>query len=296
MELTAKLLLLAAASLALPSTVLAQPPAAPAAQAQPPFAAQPDAAPASVAQFDVISVKPDKTNGGTISLRFIPDGLNATNVPVHMLLAESYALNDDQILGEPDWSKTDRFDIEAKVAGPDVATLPKLNFDQRRSMFRQILADRFMLATHHETKELPVFALFLAKGGVKFKESKPDPEHPVMAKGAGRFMIGRGKISAQATTMPFFASVLSRQVGRTVVDKTGLTGTYDVTLDWTPDEGAGPPPGGPAPPGQPDHASSSDSGPSIFTAIQEQLGLKLESAKGPVDVLVIDHIEKPSEN
>jgi uncharacterized protein (TIGR03435 family) len=269
--------------------------AAPIAGAQQPAPA-PDSHAAAAPQFDVISVKPDKTNSGMTRLMLTPDGFNADNVGVHMLLLEGYQLNEDQIAGEPGWTKTDKFDIQAKVAGPDVAAVSRLTFNQRRAMFRQILAEQFKLATHTETRQLPVYVLTVAKGGPKFKEHVPDPTHPEREKnGQGGFMVSSNKITTQGTTMAYFLAFLSQKVGRTFIDKTGLTGTYDLTLQWTPDDGATVVPaqaradGAQQPP-------AGDSGPSIFTAIQEQLGLKLESTKGPVDVLVIDHIGKPAEN
>ncbi len=162
-------------------------------------------------------------------------------------------------------------------------------------MNRQILTDRFKLTAHNETRELPAYVLTVAKGGPKFKESKYNPDNRGPVHGSGRFSMSRGKLSGQEAEMPFIVSILSRELGRTVIDRTGLTGKYEITLQWTPDGDAAPParatdsaPG--APP------SPTDSGPSIFTAIQEQLGLKLESSKGPVPVLVIDHIERPAEN
>jgi uncharacterized protein (TIGR03435 family) len=251
-----------------------------------------EAAPIAPPAFDVISVKPDKGGLPGTRMQFTDDGFIVNNAAAHMLLMEGYNLTQERVIGEPGWVQSDKFDMEAKVAGPDVATLGKLTFDQRRSMFQQVLTDRFKLVAHHETRELPVYVLSIGKGGPKFKEAPPDPGHE---KGAGRFMVSRGKISALGTAMPFLLTILSRQLGRTIIDKTGLTGNYDITLQWTPDDGSTPDtrstnadlPTAPPP---------ADSDPSIFTAIQEQLGLKLVSAKGPVDVLVIDHIEKPSEN
>ncbi len=302
------------------------------------------AAPLPVPTFDVISVKPDKTGSGMMRMQFTQDGLRADNLPVHMLLIEGYGLNEDQLLSEPGWTKTDRFDVEAKVAGPDVAAFTKLPFDQRRAMFKQILTERFKLAAHNEKRDLPVYVLTVGKGGPKFKESKPlDPASADDKPGNARFggpggqggpdgpsakfgtqggpggpadksggpggpgprrgpgiMMGRGKIQAQSISITMFATVLSRQLGRTVIDKTGLTGNYDITLEFTPEGGGGPMPGGP--PGGGEGGSTGappppdSTGPSVFTAIQEQLGLKLDATKGPADVLVIDHIEKPTEN
>jgi len=264
--------------------------------AQTPATPGPETAPTTIPQFDVISVKPDKTNSGMTRMMMTPDGINATNVPIHMLITQSYALNDDQILGEPGWAKSDRFDIEAKVAGPDVPTIDKLTLDQRRSMNRQILTDRFKLAAHNETRELPAYVLSVARGGPKFKESKYNPDNRGAVHGSGRFSMSRGKLSGQEAEMPFIVSILSRELGRTVIDKTGLPGKYEITLQWTPDGDAAPPARA-ADSTQPGASPSpTDSGPSIFTAIQEQLGLKLDSTKGPVPVLVIDDIEKPAEN
>jgi uncharacterized protein (TIGR03435 family) len=170
-------------------------------------------------------------------------------------------------------------------------------------MLQALLADRFKLSIHRETKELPVYALVAAKNGPKLQEAKADATYPNGIKGpdgvarGGMMRIGGGEVTGQGLPIANLTRMLSQQLGRTVIDKTGLTGKYDFTLQWTPDESQGPmfkgadgaPPGGnPAPP--------ESSGPSLFTAIQEQLGLKLESQKGPVEIIVIDHVEKPSQN
>jgi len=244
-------------------------------------------APVTVPQFDVISVKPDKTDSGMTRLGLTPNGFNADNVGIHMLLLEGYQLNEDQLIGEPAWIKTDRFDIQAKVAGPDVEALSRLSFNQRRSMFKQILVEQFHLTTHTEIRQLPVYLLTVAKGGVKFKVHVPDPAHPERENGQGSFSVSSNKIVTQGTTMAYFLAFLAQAAGRTFVDKTGLTGTYDITLRWTPDD---------APPPLLNGAPDPNPPPDIFTAIQEQLGLKLESSKGSVPVLVIDHIERPTPN
>jgi len=146
-------------------------------------------------------------------------------------------------------------------------------------MMQALLADRFKLALHRDTKELPVYALTIARGGPKLSAS--GGEFP-------RMRIGRGQIEAQKWTMAKFASDLARQLGRPVIDRTELAGTYDFKLEWTPDESQ---PGSAEPGGE---RTISVVGPSIFTALQEQLGLRLESTKGPVEILVVDHVEKPS--
>jgi uncharacterized protein (TIGR03435 family) len=169
-------------------------------------------------------------------------------------------------------------------------------------MFQPLLADRFKLKFHYETRELPVYVLTIAKNGPKLKESQPDPAGPPGPAGMrGKHMMrlmGMGHLEAQGISVTLLTHELSRQLGRTVIDKTGLTGNYDFGLQWTPDLGTGPtfkgPQGGPS---AGDNGAAPDaSGPTIFTAIQEQLGLKVESQKGPVRVMVIDHVEPPSAN
>ncbi len=214
---------------------------------------------------------------------------------VHDLIAAGFHVFDDQVVGEPAWAKTELWDIDAKVGGDDVAALAKLNFDQRASMFLQIVTERFGLKVHHETRVLPVYDLVVARGGAKMALAKPFPNAPAIARGGpGRLMMtGQGKLEAEGTAIPYVASILENEVHRKVIDKTGLTGAYDFTLTWTPEAGTpaglGGPPGTAAP-------GPDDAGPSIFTAVQEQLGLRLEASKGPVDVIVVDHIEKPAEN
>jgi uncharacterized protein (TIGR03435 family) len=250
---------------------------------------KPDAS-IKIPQFDVISVKPSKDN--RTSVQFTPDGMRGTGVTTQFLLFEGFGgINQNQVIGEPSWSTADRFDIEAKVAAEDLPTMARMTFEQRRTMFQQILAERFKLVAHHETHELPIYQLVIGKNGSKLKESAPDDPSSATPARKG-MMFGLGKVTATGGSMSMFITPLSRQLGRIIVDKTGLTGKYDFTLEWTPEGGAPPPagasPSGAAPPDQP--------GPDIFTAIQEQLGLKLEPTKGPVDVIVVDHIEKPSAN
>jgi uncharacterized protein (TIGR03435 family) len=249
-----------------------------------------------IPQFDVISVKPAKDT--MTRVQFTPDGMRGSGVTVQFLLYEGYGgINKNQVIGEPSWSATAGFDIEAKVAAADLPTMAKMTFEQRRTMFQQILADRFKLVAHHETRELPIYELIIGNNGSKLKQSAPDD--PASTTPRRRFMsTGWGKVTANDAQLSALIQSLSRILGRPVADKTGLTANYDFTLTWTPDQGsgapgaAGPPPAGAAPAATP----PDQPGPDIFTAIQEQLGLKLESTKGPVDVIVIDHIEKPSQN
>jgi uncharacterized protein (TIGR03435 family) len=266
-------------------------------------------APADIPKFDVASIKPNKSGEMRMMFRFTPDGMNMQGIPLQLMLTQAFNVEDDCIVGAPAWAKTDRFDIEAKVAPEDAAKLDKLKREERMEMLQPLLQDRFNLKFHHETREMPVYVLVLAKGGSKLKQAGDDTAK------MPRMMMGIGSLEANGAQMDMLTHVLSGQVGRTVIDKTGLTGKYDLSLHFTPEhmpsgmgQGPGPGPGGPgggpagAASGGPAGASAGGppppdaSAPSIFTALQEQLGLKLESEKGPVDVIVIDHIDKPSEN
>jgi len=266
--------------------------AVPFAPAQTPASQTP---PVKLPTFDVISVRPNKTTPGgaygLVTTQFTEDGFRGTNVPIHVLVQQAYGLHEGEIVDEPAWAKSDVFDIEAKVAGPDVAAFKALDYDRRPAMFQQILIERFQLAAHREARELQVYALSVAnkKNGAKLTESAPDPARPAGAKGGGRVGMSPGHIFAQRTTVADLAAMLSRQLGRTVLDRTGLTTAYDFTLQWTPDNGA-------TSRESSKDSPASDALPSIFTAIQEQLGLKLESIRAPAEVLVIDHIERPAEN
>jgi uncharacterized protein (TIGR03435 family) len=223
-------------------------------------------------------------------------------VTLKLLIQMAYGIREDLISGGPGWVDSAHFDFDAKVAGVDVDTLKKLPPEQRRMVLRPALEDRFKLKVHTETKQLPVFELGVAKGGAKMKEASPDATYPNGFKGldgvarGGMLRMGRGELSGQGVAISALANTLATQIHQTVIDKTGLTGKYDFELTWMPDDGPGPmfhgTDGGP----QKADPAPDASGPTIFTAIQEQLGLKLQSAKGPVETLVIDHAEMPSEN
>ena len=227
-------------------------------------------------------------------MMFTADGVSITGIPLAMLIREAFSTEDDHIIGEAAWVKSSRFDIEAKVAPDDAPKLKGLSFAQRKTMLVQLLVDRFGLKYHRETRDLPVYELVVAKGGVKMQPAKE--QDPATARHLMMFG-GPGKIESTAMKVEDLRHILSQQLGRTVVDKTGLKDNYDFTLTWTPDDAAtnmaSP---GDAPPVPNDDAAASTAGPSLFTALEEQLGLKLESAKGPEEVIVIDHIEQPSAN
>lgn len=253
--------------------------------------------------FDVVSIKQDKSDSRMIRVMTKPDGYSATNISLKMLIASTYGIREDLISGVPNWADSTRYDIDAKVAGSDVDDLKKLTNEQRRSMLQPVLADRFKLKVHTETKQLPVYELVVAKGGSKLKEAKSGDTYANGIKGpdgvgrGGMMRMGRGQVTGQAIPIASLADILSRQLQKTVIDKTGLGGKYDFELNWTPEEGEGG--GGPPPPGgspQKTEPAPDSSGPSIFTALQEQLGLRLQSTKGPVETLVVDHVEMPTEN
>lgn len=267
-------------------------------------------------KYDVATIKPTSASDDRRMFMFTPGGISLTGVPVQMLLTEAFHVEDDHIIGAPGWVKTNRYDVQAKVSPEDAPKLDKLKFDERRSMLLPLLVERFNLKYHHETREMTSYALVIAKGGPKLKASEAQPAppdakpgepaaspkaaDPVPGKPPQRRMLrymGRGHLEGEGSNTEMLARVLSQQLGRTVIDKTGLTGSYDYTLQWTPDDAPPPMPGGGEGGGPPRNESESDAvGASLLTAVQEQLGLKLESVKGPADVIVIDHIDLPSEN
>jgi bla regulator protein blaR1 len=255
--------------------------------------------------FEVASIKPDKSGTDMTMLRTTPVGFSASNIALKVLIQQAYGIEDNQIVGAPSWLGSARYDIEAKVSSSDTDALHNLSSDQRRLMLQPLLADRFQLKVHTEVRDLPVLTLVIAKGGPKLHEAKPGDTYPNGLKdfngqggGPGMMLMRPGQLTGQGLPLSSLARVLTQQLGSTVQDKTGLTGKYDLTLQWTPDRNGSAMPGAPEPGLQgPGAGGSTDaSGPSIFSAIQEQLGLKLESQKGPVEVLVIDHVETPSEN
>jgi uncharacterized protein (TIGR03435 family) len=246
--------------------------------------------------FDVVSVRQNKSGTNAFRSHSTPDGISVENASLLMLIREAYAMMnslDDRFLRVPDWASKERYDIQAKVDPSDIAELPKLDATQRGLMLQALLADRFKLVTHREVKEQPVYALVIAKNGLKLTESKPDDTHPDGAeeghgnKRPNTIHMSRGHLAAQAISMPDLEVILTQITGRTVLDKTGLKGNYDVTLNFAPVDGQ---------PTLLNGVPQEETRPSIFTALQEQTGLKLESQKASVEVLVIDHVEHPSEN
>jgi bla regulator protein BlaR1 len=246
--------------------------------------------------FEVASIKLNKSGEPNVMLMFTPNGFTTTNAPLREVIRMAYQVPEFQMSGGPAWINSERYDIEAKVDSSAAEKLGQLDQDQRRAMLRPLLEDRFQLKVHQETRELPIYTLAIAKNGPKLHAAKPDDTYPDGIKDPdgvahpGMMRMGPGRITAQGLPMKDIVRLLTQQLGRTVLDKTGLTGNYDVELQWTPDNI---PASMIGPDGKP---TPEISGPSVFTAIQEQLGLKLESQKGPVEVLVIDRVERPSAN
>jgi uncharacterized protein (TIGR03435 family) len=251
---------------------------------------QSDTVGAKLPEYDVASVKQHSSDERMMRIMNKPDGFSCSNITLKTLVANAYGIRQDLISGGANWVGSTGFDVEAKVAGSDVEAFKKLSPRLRNRLLQPLLADRFKLKLHSETKVLPTYDMVIAKGGPKLKvsaievsaEAGKDPE---AAKHRGMMSMGPGMFKGEGLSIAAIANQFSYIVHYTVVDKTGLTGAYDVDLKWTPDDA-----------GTPDGDAAAESSPSIFTAVQEQLGLKLNSTKGPVETLIIDHAEMPSAN
>jgi uncharacterized protein (TIGR03435 family) len=270
------------------------------------------ASPAPSAVFEAASIKPQApSSDGSIRtmLQYPPNGrLTAAGATVKTLICIAYGLSDFQVLGGPNWIEEDRYDVQASPGSALEEQMQKMKSEEntlvKRQMLQALLTDRFKLTLHHDTKELPIYALVVARSGPKLQETKPDDANPETANApAHPGNRGRMRMSYDATAVVITASGMSMdglahqlasQLNSTVKNQTALNGIYDFTLRFTPDEArmdaSGPGSSGGA-------ASLSDNGgTSIFAAVQDQLGLKLESKKGPVEVVIVDHVDKPSDN
>jgi uncharacterized protein (TIGR03435 family) len=248
-------------------------------------------------RFDVAVIRPSKDSAGAM-IGAAPDGFVCENTNLLDLIGNAYGIKQDQILGGPSWLRDKKFDIHAKVSDDDIHLLSTLTLSQRRYMLQPLLADRFGLKVHVDSKILPVYELDVAKGGSKLKEvpavAAPDTDNgaPVdISKRPGSSTSRPGMLIGNGITIGSLINQLSAYTHRPIVDKTGLLGKYDINLKWTPDEqlaaqrneGA-------------DNGSDAAFSPSFFTAIQEQLGLRFVPSKGPVMVLVVDHADLPTDN
>jgi len=253
---------------------------------------------ATVQPFEVASIKPTRPGDDMRQLSMGHGKFTTRNQTAKDIIGFAFDIkSDSQLSGGPSWIDSEKFDIEAKEEASVAENLQKLPFEEQASqvrlMVQELLADRFKLKVRHQTKDLPIYALVVAKGGPKLTQTEvtgPEPRKRFVR------MMGPGQLVGTDLGTDFLAHLLSGQpdVGRLVVDQTELKGSYDWTLKWSPDL-----PGTKAT--DANHANTDapppdSSGVSIFTALQEQLGLRLEPKKGPVDTIVIDSIEKPSEN
>jgi uncharacterized protein (TIGR03435 family) len=270
--------------------------------------------------FEAASVKPNKSRDGDRNFGLASGRFTATHATLRELVGLAYQLqdgrlrHDSQISGGPNWINSDHFDVVAKAEGRsarlDAASIPAgaarpgeiSAIDEVRLMLRTLLADRFKLAVHNEIRELPVYALVMARRDGKLGPQlrkvdvdcvalrddgrRPVPPEPGKAVCGGFRELGPGISTGHAVPMSLLATKVEGSVDRIVLDRTGLTGRFDVDLKWTPSQ--------PQQPGGLEQPPIDPNSVSIFTAVQEQLGLKLDSQRGPVDVLVIDHVEQPT--
>jgi len=232
--------------------------------------------------FEVATIKPARPEDRRYGITFRGRDVVTFGTTLMNLVTFAYGVHPKQVEGLPEWATTDKYEITARPEGTGIP-----NDRQLKLLFQKLLAERFKLALHRDKKEQSVYALTAARAGSKMTPSAGDPNGL-----PGLAFQGLGKLVVVNATMADFAGLFQTSVlDRPVVDQTGITGRYDFTLNWTPDEsqfrGMGltiPPP--------PDNATL----PSLFTAIQEQVGLRLESTRAPADVLVVDKAEKPTEN
>ncbi|MGC2637585.1 MAG: TIGR03435 family protein [Acidobacteriaceae bacterium] len=263
--------------------------------------------------FEVAAIRPDDSGPYHTALDASNDSYKIENLTLSDLIMTAFgARSRAQVVGGPDKRMGERFDINARISQDDVARLKKMpRQDSERMeqlMLQALLADRFQLKVHNESRELPVFALIVVKGGPKFHASDPPPAEMVQPDqaaqdsgkpnphGEGTWMRSDSKhaeLKAYRSTMESLASILSNQSetgGRFVIDKTGLAGVYDYSLQWVPEYLAA------NAKALNSSADAGPAGPTLFTALEDQLGLKLESQKAPVEIVVVDHVEEPSAN
>ena len=243
-------------------------------------------------EFDVASVKEDKSEDGRSKYMATPDGITMTNVPLKVMIAEAYGINQEFISGGPGWIDSTGYDLTAKVAAEDVPKLKQLTQAERWAMVQPLLEERFKLKVRVQRKIVPVYELRVIKSGTKLTPSAPGSPNAAKAEAPGapsrgRMFMGPGHFIGHAVGMNILVANLAYVVHRPIVDKTGLTSTYDFDVKYAPEDEHG---------GAKPDDGISDQLPSIFTAFEEQLGLKLQSAKGPVKTLVIDQAEKAAEN
>jgi uncharacterized protein (TIGR03435 family) len=239
-------------------------------------------------EWDVAVMKPHPAEDRSMMWRMTEDGLSLINLPLESMICSAWNLKPYQVSGLSGWMKSSTFDLTAKVSGDDVAAYKKLSVAQREQMLQKLLIERFQLKVHMEMKTLPIYDLVVDKNGSKLKvstaiEAPSDEErkaNPDKYK-KGSMMMGPGTYEGTGMPVQSLTSTLGSVLGKPVHDATGLTGLYDITLHFRPEE---------AEAGNDDNADA----PSVFSAVQEQLGLKLLPNKGPVETLVVDAAQKPA--
>ncbi len=243
--------------------------------------------------FDVASVKREAGIASGITFAARGGTLTVQNNPLSNVIQNAYGMRHYQLIGGPDWIFSDRYNIQAKATGDATR-------EDMMVMVQSLLAERFKLQVRRETRDLPIYILTVARGGIKAPRSAEgacvvfDPRNPPRpGAGTGRPFCGNNNIrvsswNATAIDMDGAAGALVGVLGRKVVDRTGVMGKFDIHVQWTPDQ---------APAGvDAGAASTADAAPPLFTVLEEQLGLKVESGRGPVDVLVIEHVERPTDD
>ena len=239
----------------------------------------------AVPAYDVVSIVPNKADSSSSGWNTQEASFIATNVSLKMLVGLAYNMRQDLISGLPSWADSAHFDVNAKIVDPDLAELKKLTVRQRSAMILQILNDRFGLKAHTETKQLPVYDLVVTPHGPKFKPSATQDD----AKGG--WFDNNNEFTGNIMPISGLTDFLAGHLQRTVIDQTNLTARYDLHVKWAPDNrtGMAAADDGRAP-------AAADNGPSLFSALVDQLGLKLLPAKGSVSTLVVDHVKPPTPN
>jgi uncharacterized protein (TIGR03435 family) len=228
--------------------------------------------------FEVSAIKRSTSTSNNGGIRFTAGGLTAENAPLRFIIAFAYHIRDFQLLGAPGWTESERYEISAKSEG-------KTDPEEIRLMLQALLEDRFRLKIHRGTEQRTAFILSPAKGGIKVRESKADcaalaNENSTRGRTCGSWFGSGDQFVGTKISMMQLGEWLSNQIEGPVVDRTGFNGTFDVQLRWSTD----------------DQADAANTAPAIFTAVQEQMGIRIESGKGPVETLTIDHVERPDAN
>ena len=256
--------------------------------------AQPPSARLAFDSFEVATIKPTPRDwtGGRFMRMQTAQQFSARNYEFRILVSAAFSISPKAVIGGPAWVDSDHYDIVAKTPGEGLPNEVRPNLQEQMKMLRQLLEDRFKFTYHREPKEMTYYALTVAKNGPKLQESKLDPNATPEGPPPLVFVLSPqgARLPARYATMGEFAALLQRSaLDRPVVDQTGLTGRYDFDIEWAPDETQF---NGVFKPGNPDSPTK----PSLSAAIQQQLGLRLDSAKGPVEAMVIDRAERPTEN